>query len=121
MRVSLRLEKQSQPSDMATLHEFQQMIGSLMYAVTGTQPDFAFTACYLSQFANAPSSDHLDAMKYAFHYLAGTTNLALVFDCSKPLDLIGYVDSDWAGNPTDHRSITGYCFMIGGNPISWSS
>ena len=121
MQVSLQLKKQSQLLDMATLCEYQQMIGSLMYAVTGTQPDLTFTACYLSQFANTPGSDHLDTMKYTFHYLAGTTNLVLMFNCSRPLDLIGYVNSDWASNPIDHHSITGYCFMIGRNPISSSS
>ena len=98
MRVSLRLEKCSHPSNLATLHEYQKMIGSLMYAVTSTRPDLAYMACYLSQFSNAPGPEHLDAMKYAFHYLAGTADLALVFDCSKPLKLVGYVDSDWAGD-----------------------
>eukprot|EP00253_Pinus_taeda_P006029 PITA_06029 len=32
-----------------------------------------------------------------------------------------YSDSDWAGNPDDRKSTTGYVFNIGSGPISWSS
>jgi hypothetical protein len=32
-----------------------------------------------------------------------------------------YSDSDWAGNPNDRRSTTGYAFGIGFGVVSWSS
>eukprot|EP00253_Pinus_taeda_P008596 PITA_08596 len=35
--------------------------------------------------------------------------------------LVGYSDSDWAGNLDDRRSITGYAFSIGSGVISWCS
>lgn len=97
------------------------MLGSLMYAVTGTRPDLAFSACYLAQFASAPGPEHLEALKYTFHYIAGTTDLALNFDGNRPLELLGYADSDWASNPVDRRSVSGYAFTLGGNLISWSA
>jgi hypothetical protein len=121
MKVGLKLEKRSTPSDSDTLREYQQMLGSLMYAVTGTRADLAYTATYLAQFASAPGPEHLEAMKYTFHYLAGTSHLALVFDGSSKLELYGYVDSDWAGDPNDRRSITGYAFKLGNCLVSWSS
>jgi len=33
---------------------YQQIIGSLMYLVTGTRPDLAYTITYLSQFNSSP-------------------------------------------------------------------
>jgi hypothetical protein len=36
-------------------------------------------------------------------------------------NLIGYVDSDWASDKNDRRSITGYVFLICGGAVSWSS
>ena len=29
--------------------------------------------------------------------------------------------ADWAGDPTDRKSITGYCFLLGSSLISWRS
>ena len=37
------------------------------------------------------------------------------------LDLIGFTDSDWAGDSTDRNSTSGYVFMLIEGPISWSS
>ena len=32
-----------------------------------------------------------------------------------------FSDADWAGDPTDRRSTTSYCFLIGSSLISWRS
>ena len=37
----------------------------------------------------------------------------------KPL-LVGFTDSDWAGDPDDRKSTTGYVFSLGSGPITWA-
>eukprot|EP00253_Pinus_taeda_P002137 PITA_02137 len=41
--------------------------------------------------------------------------------CAKaaPL-LVGFTDSDWAGDPRDRKSIAGYVFTLGSGPITWA-
>jgi len=42
---------------------YQQIIGSLMYLVTGTRPDLAYTITHLSRLNSSPSTKHLTAAK----------------------------------------------------------
>eukprot|EP00253_Pinus_taeda_P026884 PITA_26884 len=41
--------------------------------------------------------------------------------CAKatPL-LVGFTDSDWAGDPHDRKSTVGYVFTLGSGPITWA-
>lgn len=35
--------------------------------------------------------------------------------------LVGYVDSNFAGNPENRKSVIGYCFFLNGAIVSWSN
>ena len=54
-------------------------------------------------------------------YLKGTVNYGLLYIDVFDVQLAGYSDSDWAGNPNDRKSTSGYAFNIGLGVISWSS
>jgi hypothetical protein len=49
-------------------------------------------------------------MSYGIHYAVG---------CA--LDLIGFTDSNWVGDRTDLKSMSGYTLSLGLGPICWSS
>eukprot|EP00253_Pinus_taeda_P031085 PITA_31085 len=34
--------------------------------------------------------------------------------------LVGFTDSDWAGDPDDRKSTAGYVFTLGSGPITWA-
>ena len=121
LKDGIKLNKLETPANPATLRTYQRMLGALMYAVISTRPDLAFAACYLSQYASAPGPEHLNALVDAFRYLAGTRDLKLIFDCAKPLELVGFSDAGHATDPIARRSISGYYFTLAGNPISWSA
>ena len=48
-------------------------------------------------------------------------NMCLSFKKFEHLDLIAYTDVDWATDPNDRRSISGYCVYLGDNLVAWSS
>ena len=69
----------------------------------------------------APRSLHYAAVLRILRYLKGTLFHGLHFSSQLSLTLQVYSDADWAGDPTDRRSTTGYCFLLGDSLISWRS
>ena len=56
-------------------------------------------------------------------YLKGTINFSLNYCKVSSMDLIGLVDSDYAGNTKGAKSLTGYVFKLADqtSPISWTT
>ena len=99
---------------------YQSAVGSLMYAMLGTRPDIAYAVSVVSRYAHNPTNKHWGAVKRILAYLKGTVHMELTFQGTLS-DLIGYTDSDWAGDTATRRSTSGYVFNIGSAAISWSS
>ncbi|KAJ4176414.1 hypothetical protein NW755_14952 [Fusarium falciforme] len=99
---------------------YAKAIGSLMYLMLGTRPDIAFAVSLCSRHLGNPTNEHQTAVKRIFRYLKGSKNLELVYQ-GKLQPLLGYTDSDWAGDLETRRSTSGYVFNLGTGAISWSS
>ncbi|KAH9714143.1 reverse transcriptase Ty1/copia-type domain-containing protein [Citrus sinensis] len=99
---------------------YRSVIGSLQYAVL-TRPELAFYVSKLSQFMSNPRQSHWIACKTVLRYLKNTMNMCLRIKKSEYFDLIAYTDADWASDPDDRRSISGYCVYLGNNLVAWSS
>ena len=61
------------------------------------------------------------AVKRIFRYLAHTPNFGLWYPKGASFDLIGYTDSDWAGDRVERKSTSGGCQFLGRSLVSWSS
>jgi len=66
----------------------------------------------------APWSSHFSAVLRIIRYVKGTLFHGLRFSANSSLVLSGYSDADWAGDPTDRRSTTWYCFFLGSSLFS---
>ncbi|KAH0720792.1 hypothetical protein KY289_006136 [Solanum tuberosum] len=64
---------------------------------------------------------HWKAIKRVLRYLKETASLGLRILCSSVSDLYMYADADWACDPNDKISTSGYILFFGPNPVSWSS
>lgn len=72
--------------------------------------------------ATNPNQTHWTAVKCVFWYLKGTCEYALTFGGPGDWDSIikSFTDADWASND-DHKSISGYVFILASGAISWST
>ena len=70
---------------------------------------------------HAPTVHHLSMVKRILRYLKETIGRGIVMNRNNHTNVMGYTDSDWAGNQLDRRSTTGYCMFVGGNLVSWKS
>jgi hypothetical protein len=96
-------------------------MGSLRYLVH-THPYISFDVGFLSRFMEDPRQTHLDAVKHLLRYIAGTWNFGIRYSKQEGAgSLLGYGDSDFAGDKEDRRSTTGIVFFLGNKPISWQS
>ena len=117
----VRLEKNLDQADQSTIKAYQQQIGSLMYLMTATRPDLAFSVSNCARYMSNPNEEHFKALNRIWQYVRTTQNKGLLYKSSNKPKLIGYVDSDWGGDYTTKKSTTGYIFLFGSAPISWSS
>jgi hypothetical protein len=101
--------------------KYQTVIGSLLYLMLGTRPDISFAVTKLAQYAANPSQEHLDKALYICRYLVGTSQYRLSYDGESGQGLMACADSDWASDPTQRRSQTGFFLKLAGGLISWTS
>ena len=77
---------------------YQSAVGSLMYMMIGTRPDIAFAVGAVSRYMANPGKAHWTAVKRIFCYLKATQDIMLKYKGTDELCLIGYCDTDWAGD-----------------------
>ena len=100
---------------------YLEVISSILYA-TQTHPDLQYAVGTLAQFGSNPGIPHLNALKCVLRYLKGTAHFKLKLGgTDKDVSLIGWTDSDWAGDVDTRRSVGGFSFEVAGGFISWSS
>ena len=104
---------------------YRQIVGSLIYTMTGTRPDLCRIVTKLSQHMSKPTVATLNAAKHVLRYLKGTSSLSLKFRrLDYLLELIGLAtDSDWGESVSDRKCISGYGFQLSesGPLVSWKS
>lgn len=121
MDVNSHLEKATDNCELFDSEVYQSAVGGLMYLSTKTRPDITYAVNTVAKFCSKPTKVHWTAVKRIMRYLIGTLNLGIMYQRSDSNDCLGFSDADWAGDRTDRKSTSGYCFMIGNAVVSWRS
>jgi hypothetical protein len=87
--------------------------------LTHTQPDISFAVGVCSRYMQEPHDIHWKDAKRILRYVKGTPSFGIFYVADCPLSPIGYTDSDWDGDGTDHKSTSGYVFNFGSQPFYW--
>jgi hypothetical protein len=121
MEARLKLTKRLE-DDVVNPTTYRSIIGSLRYIVN-TRPDLAYAVGVVSRFMEAPSKDHWAAVKHILRYLKGTIKYGCKYERGTDLKpfLIGFSDSDFAGDAEDRKSTTGVVYFLGKNLVTWAS
>jgi hypothetical protein len=68
-----------------------------------------------------PTEEHRAALKHIIRYVAGTIHYGCRYVKERNWRLIGYSDSDLAGDVDTRKSTSGLLFFLGKNLVSWQS
>lgn len=118
MELRLKLSKQS-PNPPVDITLYRSIVGSLRYLMH-TRPDISFAVGMVSPFMEAPTTEHMSAVKHLLRYVAGTIDNGCSYTSTTgDAHLVGYSDADMAGDVDDRKSTSGTLFFYGNCPISW--
>jgi hypothetical protein len=115
-----------QPADR---QRYMEMVGGLLYAAISTRPDIAHAVHVLTKHMQQPLRRHEVAAERVMRYLAGTRQMGLQFGRkgmnsdtrTMVIDISAYADADWANDPVDRKSVTGWFARFNGDVVSWAS
>lgn len=96
-------------------------MGILLYLVNTVRPDISFAGARLPLFCAKQRVSHWTAARRVLRYLNSTGEADILYRAVSELELLGFVDSEFAGYHTDRRSTAGYLFMLTSGSISWRS
>lgn len=90
-----------------------------MYLIV-TRPDIKYTVSLISRYMEQPKEVYLLAAERILKYLQGTIDFGILYKQREQTNLVGFSDSDFAGDPDDRKSTTGFVFLLGSGAVSWS-
>ena len=81
---------------------YRQLIRCLLY-LTHTRPDLSYSFSLALRYMDHPHEIHWRESKRILNFVQGTRTHGIFYKAKSDLDLIGFTDSDWAGDNTDRK------------------
>jgi len=106
---------------------YRSGVGKLLYLVKHSRPDIANAVRELSKVLDCASDASMKELLRVVKYVLDTKNYGLKIapvkseQSGKLLSLVGFCDSDYAGDKQTRLSISGFIIFLCGVPIAWRS
>jgi hypothetical protein len=101
--------------------QYRKGVGMLLYLVKHSRPDLSNAVRELSKVMDGATEHHLQLMYKAVKFVLDTHDRGIMVKPDINSGVMAYVDSDFAGDKGNRRSITGYLVHMFGVPIAWKS
>ena len=99
---------------------YRSMISSFFYLTT-SRPNISYSVGVCARYQANPNESHMTTLKRIIKYVKTTAEFGVWYSKDTSDVLIGYFNTDWAGNANDRKSTSGSCFYVGNNFVSWMS
>jgi hypothetical protein len=103
------------------MEKFRSFVGRLMFAAGKTEPTICNACRELSSHLTAPNAEHWKRLSHLMGYAQTKTLLGYKLRPPRDRRVIAFVDSDYASDKDDRKSISGYFVTVGGCLVSWGS
>jgi hypothetical protein len=101
---------------------YRKIVGKVMYLVTKIFPEGANAARELSRQFGNPNEDHWHELGRFVGYLKlHEENVKVIYRKPNDMRVLSYVDSNYATNKEDRRSVSGGIHTLGGTMTNWLS
>lgn len=110
-----------QEGEDRTTKPYLELVGTLMYLATGSQPDISYAVGVLARHNLAPADRHYDAAIRVLQYAKYTRTTGVVMKRFEGHVMESFSDADWAGDKDTRRSTTGSVVKLYGNLVLWHS
>jgi len=88
-----------------------------MYSIVYTRPDVAFLVRRLGQYIVDHAEHYRYVIKGLLRYLRSTVTQKLRFGLLNYKNLVLYLDTDWASDQNDRKSVSGNIALLYSGPI----
>ena len=118
----LSMTKSGEEEQVRDMHSYRKIVGKILYLVTKIMPEGANAARELSRFFSNPGEEHWKSLQRFVGYLRKHKD-KIKLTLRKPREMrVGInVDSNYATNKEDRRSVTGAIYTLGGMITNWLS
>jgi len=98
---------------------YKSAVGSLIYLARCTRPDITFAVGKVARNSENPTMADWKKVMNILKYLNYTKNYKITYKGQG--EIVAYTDSDFAGDPKDRKSTSGFIILMNKDPICWQS
>jgi hypothetical protein len=109
------------PEEVIEIEKYRSFVGRVLFSVSKTDPYSANVVRELTTYLSAPNAKHWKALTHFIGHLKQGMYPVLKMRPPKERRVVAFVDSDYASDRNDRKSVSGYIVTIGGCIVAWQS